>query len=212
MAAPQPAKPSGWFTGRTRVITVASVVAVCLAGATAVSANVGILDHASESAVGNASAIGDLAPPATQVVDVYLTDPVTTTTPPTTSPATEPGESHDVQEFAVDVAGTIAVASSDSGLHLDRVVAAPGWTWNLTQSSPSQLLVKMTNGSRTLEFTASATPDGNITAAVNEIIVAPAPTAASQSSGGGSGSRSGSGDDHEQEHEQEHYDGGEQDD
>ena len=60
-----------------------SIVAVGLAGATAVSANIGILDAASDSNVGNVSAAGDLTPPATQVIDVYLPDetaPTTSTT------------------------------------------------------------------------------------------------------------------------------------
>ena len=46
--------------GRTRLVTVASVLAVGLAGAVAVGANVGILDSASNTTVGNVSAVGDL--------------------------------------------------------------------------------------------------------------------------------------------------------
>jgi hypothetical protein len=83
-----------------------------------------------------------------------------------------------VQEFAVDVAGTVAVASTDTGLRLDSVTPAAGWNWSLTQTSQAELMVTMTDGVRTLEFVATTTVDGNIAANVNEPIVTPAPPAA----------------------------------
>ena len=213
-----PTQPPGWFTGRTRLITIVSIVAVGLAGATAVSANMGILDAASDSDVGTVSAAGDLITttmPPTQVIDVYLPGESTSTTATTVTTLATPAPAAagaGVQEFAVDVAGTVAVATTDTGLRLERVSPAAGWSWTLTQTGPTQLMVTMTNGARTLEFMAATTADGIIAANVNEPIVtpAPAPTVATGNSGGGSY------DDDENEHEgDEHegeYEGGEDDD
>lgn len=200
MTSAQPSKPTGWFTGRTRLITIVSIVAVGLAGATAVSANIGILDTASDSPVGNASVIGDLSTPSTQVVDVYLPDTAAGAVPATTLSTGGLG----VQQFAVDVAGTVTVAATDAGLRLDRVDPAAGWSWSLSQSDSAALLVTMSNGTRTFEFTASTTADGNIAASVSEPIVTPAPAA-----------NSGGYDDEDDEHEDdehEEYEGGEDDD
>ena len=72
MTSQKSSKHAGWFTGRTRLITVVSIVAVAVAGASAVSANIGILDSASDTPVGQASVNGDLGTPTTQVVDVYI--------------------------------------------------------------------------------------------------------------------------------------------
>jgi hypothetical protein len=202
MTTSQSTKPTGWFSGRTRLVTIVSIVAVGLAGATAVSANIGILDAASDSSVGNVSAAGDLTPPPTQVIDVYLPSETASTVPSTTTPA---AAASGVQEFAVDVAGTVAVASTATGLRLDSVTPTTGWTWSLAQSGPAELMVTMTDGTRTLEFMASATADGSIAASVNEPIVAPAPTV----------NTTGYSDDDEAEDESEHeteYEGGEDDD
>ena len=205
MTSQQPTgQPRGWFSGRTRLITIASIVAVGLAGATAVSANIGILDAASDSAVGNVSASGDLTTPSTQVIDVYLPSASTTTAAPAATAAPAVGSAA-VQEFAVDVAGTVAVASTDTGLRLDSVSPTAGWSWSLTQTSQTELMVTMTDGSRTLEFVATTTVDGNIAANVNEPIVTPAPPAA-----GNGGYQDDDGDD-EGEYEGE-YEGGEDDD
>ncbi|MEQ1700998.1 MAG: hypothetical protein ABMA25_12865, partial [Ilumatobacteraceae bacterium] len=123
---------SGWFSGRTRLITVISIVAVGIAGATAVSANTGILNSSSDSNVGNV-ATADLTTPNTQVVDVYLDGQATTST--LASTATD-----GVQQFAVDTAGTVGLTSDASGIRLDSATPAVGWTWSLSQSSPTQLL------------------------------------------------------------------------
>jgi len=198
MTSGQSSNPAGWFTGRTRLITIASIVAVGLAGATAVSANIGILDSASDSPVGIASVNGDLSTPPTQVVDVYLPE---TTTSTTTAPApTLAAAGPTVQEFAVDVAGTVAVAATDTGLRLDQVDPAAGWSWALAQSDPSALMVTMTNGIRTFEFTATSTADGNIAASVNEPIVAAAPATNT------------SGNHHDDDEDHAEYEGGGEDD
>ncbi len=172
------------------MITIVSIVAVGLAGATAVSANIGILNAASNSTAGSVSAAGDLTTPTNQVVDVYLPNS-------SVAPIPSPSSAAGVQEFAVDVAGTVAVASTDVGLRLDSVSPAAGWTWTLRQTSTTELTVTMTNGARTLEFVASTTADGNISASVNEPIVTPAAPVATY--GGG-------------EHEDSGHEGGEDDD
>ena len=58
---------------------------------------------------------------------------------------------------------------------LDQLAPAAGCSWTLAQGDPTALLVTMTNGTRTFEFTATTTADGNIAASVNEPIVTPAP-------------------------------------
>jgi len=203
-------QPSGWFTGRTRLITIVSIVAVGLAGATAVSANIGILDAASNSNIGTVSASGDLTTPSTQVIDVYL--PSTTGTPTTavqtTAAQTSAARAAGVQEFSVDVAGTVAVASTDAGLRLDSVTPTAGWSWTLTQTSQTELMVTMTDGTRTLEFVAATTADGNIAANVNEPIVTPAPPAANGGTNTGTNTGGNYGDD---EHEGEYEGGGDDD-
>jgi hypothetical protein len=192
-----PTKPAGWFSGRTRLITIVSIVAVALAGAAAVSANVGILDAATESEVGNVSVAGDLTPLAPQVVDVYLpADASSTTSLPTvgststtlaevaaTTTNVPTGIASGIQEFAVDAAGTVALATTETGLRLERVAPTHGWTWRLAQNSQTELMVVMTNGVRTLEFVAVMTPDGNIAASVNEPVITQAPPVTSGNSG-----------------------------
>jgi hypothetical protein len=197
MNTPQPPKHGGWFSGRTRLVTIVSIVAVGLAGAAAVSANIGILDAASDSNVGNVSAAGDLTPASTQVIDVPASEMSSTTS----NTAAAPVDAVGVQAFTVDSAGTVAVASTASGLRLESVTPAGGWTWNLTQTSQTELMVTMTDGARNLEFVATATADGNIAASVNEPIVTQAAPAANTSGHGD--------DEHEHEHE---YEGGEDDD
>jgi hypothetical protein len=212
MTSEHHSKRVGWFTGRTRLITVVSIVVVGLAGATAVSANIGILESASDSPVGNASVTGGLDTEQTRVVDVYLPQ-ATTTTVATTAVALSDADPT-VQKFAVDVAGTVALATIDTGVRLDEVTPSTGWTWSLAQEDPNALTVTMTNGTRTFEFTATATPDGNIVASVNEPIVSAAPA------GNGADYQD---DDHDDEHddhddqdddhdEHERYEGGEDDD
>jgi hypothetical protein len=173
------------FMGRTSLITAAAIAGVVVSGAVAVGANIGILNAADDSEIGSLSAAGDLVPADTQVVDVYIDEP-TTTTPATPASAI-------AQEFAVDNAGTVAVIPTAGGVRLGDVVANLGWTWSLAQSDASALAVTFADGVRTLEFTASLGPDGTITAAVEEPIVSVSstvPTAQYQ------------GDDHEdEEHE-----------
>ncbi|MFN8023387.1 MAG: hypothetical protein U0Q03_17805 [Acidimicrobiales bacterium] len=188
-----PPRSSGWFSGRTRLITLVSIAVVGVAGATAVSANLGILDTAADSPVGQASAVGDVTAP--QVVEVTL--------PPAAPAATAaPLAADGVQEFAVDVAGTVGVVATADGVRLDRVTPSSGWSWTSTQSAPTTLLVTMTDGSRTFEFTATSAADGTIAADVVEPVVTPAAPVA----------QGGHGDDGHEGGEHEEYEGGEDDD
>jgi hypothetical protein len=165
------------FTGRTRIITVVSIIAIGIAGATAVSANMG--SSSGGSNVGNVSA-ADLTSP--QVVDVYL--PPSTTTAAMTAAG--------VQEFTVDTAGTVAVAATTAGIRLDTVTATAGWTWSLAQTDSSNLTVTLTNGTRTLEFVATLNADGTIGASVNEpIVTAAQPANAGAPAGGDDGGHEG---------------------
>lgn len=139
------------------------MLAVGVAGATAIGANVGILNAASSTKVGNVTA-ADLTTPNSQVVDVYL--------PSTT--AVGSSSAAGVQDFTVDTAGSVAIASTTSGIRLDSASPTAGWTWTLAQSSAKQLTVTFTNGTRTLEFVATQNADGTVSAGVNEPV---APTA-----------------------------------
>jgi hypothetical protein len=144
---------------RTRLITGASIVAVVLAGAAAVSANVGILDSASDASVGNASAAGDLADPSSRVLDVYLSDDVV-----------DGDDDLREQTYEVDVAGDVTVRSTADGLVLDEVDPEDGWTWTSDQPDAANLVVVLTNGTRTFELHATRNDDGTITARVSEPI------------------------------------------
>jgi hypothetical protein len=191
------------FFGRTSLITAVAIAGVVVAGAVAVGANIGILNAADDSDIGNLSAAGDLIPADTQVVDVYLDEP----TSPTTATTLSTQDAAVAQEFAVDAAGTVAVVPTPGGLRLGDVVANPGWAWSLAQADSSALSVTFTDGVRTLEFTASIGPDGTITAAVEEPIVAVSPAASVDDDDDYSD------DDHEDdEHEEDEHEGGDDDD
>jgi len=162
-------QPSGWLSGRTRLVTIASVVAVGVAAAVGIGVNLGILGSASDGPVGNA-AVADLLTPASRVVDTGRAG--------WTSAGAPSGVSTHVQEFGVDVAGTVVVARRGDDLHLESVAPSSGWTWSLAQSDPSSMQVSMTNGTRIFEFHASSAPDGSIAGNVKEPVPAagPAPT------------------------------------
>ncbi|HEX4981179.1 MAG TPA: hypothetical protein VFV63_05750 [Ilumatobacteraceae bacterium] len=210
------------FIGRTSLITAAAIAGVVFAGAVAVGANIGILNAADDSEIGSLSAAGDLAPADTQVVDVYLDEPTTTTAATTSTIQDSAGkdsaadDSAVAQEFAVDVAGTVGVIPTAGGVRLGDVVANPGWTWSLAQSDPSALMVTFDNGVRTLNFTASIGPDGTIIAAVEEPIVSVSPTAPPsqfQDDDDDHDDDDYEDEDHEdEEHEDEEHEGGDDDD
>jgi hypothetical protein len=175
------------------------VIAVGVAGAIAIGANIGILDASNASNVGTLAASGDITPPATQVVDVYVTSPsgAAAAVPSTAGSAAGAPSAATIQEFAVDAAGSVGLAADGGALRVDHVRPADGWTWQLMQLSPAQLTLTFTNGSTMLDLTASAAADGAITADVATRGSAPAPAVATEPSGGssGEGAHEGGGDD-----------------
>jgi len=175
-----PKSPKKSLVGRTSLITAVAIAGVALAGTAAIAANIGILNAADDSEIGTLSAADDLVPqpsvPEEQVIEVVIDEP-STTTPVTTAPEPEPDDAG--QEFGVDVAGTVTLATTDNGLHINDVEATEGWTWTSSQENPVALTVTFTDGARTFIFTASLAPDGTIVADVAEpiVVVGAAPTA-----------------------------------
>jgi hypothetical protein len=155
------------LSGRTKIITAASIGAVALASLFAIGANLGILSGADQSKVGTVLAAGDLVP-ATQVVDVYLDAQGN----PITSASTTPSGS---QRFTVDSAGTVDVSAGGGTPRVDLVTPASGWTATPATSTGTAVAVTFTDGTRTLEFTATIGPDGTVTGDVTETTAA-APT------------------------------------
>jgi hypothetical protein len=176
-----PKSPKKSLAGRTSLITVAAIAGVAFAGTAAIAANIGILNAADDGQIGTLSAADDLVPPvsvpAEQIIEVVIDEP-TTTTRVTAVPEPEPDEHR--QDFAVDVAGTLALATTENGLHIDDVVVSDGWTWTSSQENPTMLTVTFTNGGRTFVFTASLSMDGSIIADVTEpiVVMGDAPAAA----------------------------------
>ena len=134
------------------------------------------------------------------MVDVYL--PGQTSTPSVTPSPTARHRSLPVSRSSPSTPPEPSPSlRPPTGLRLDSVTPAAGWTWSLTQTGPTELMVTMTDGVRTLEFVAATTADGNIAASVNEPIVTPAPPAANTG-----------GYDDDEDDDDEEYEGGEDDD
>lgn len=149
------------LSGRTKIITAASIGAVCLASVFAIGANLGILTSADESKVGTVAAAGDLVPTDTRVVDVYLDqqgNPIGSTT---VAPAGS-------QRFTVDAAGTVDVSASGTTAQVDSVTPASGWTATPATTAGAATSVTFTDGTRTLVFTATVGADGTVTGDVTE--------------------------------------------
>ena len=180
---------------RTSFITAGAVTGVLLAGIAAVGANIGILNAADNGNVGDLNAVVTVTtPPETiptsvepQVIDVYVEEPANSTPAATTPSSTAPQV--DVQDFVVDDAGTVSVESTESGVLLDGVALAEGWTWISSQSAEGELEVTITSADSEYVFTASLFEDGTIVARVDELIVnvvrAPAASAPSNTAGAG---------------------------
>jgi hypothetical protein len=176
------------LSGRTKIITAASIGAVGLASVFAIGANLGILSSTDQTKVGTVAAAGDLLPATPQVVDVYLDKQGN---PLPTAPSTPVGS----QRFTVDTAGTVDVSAVDGTARVDLVTPASGWTATSPTTTGTGVSVTFTDGTRTLDFTATVAADGTVTGDVTEA------TAASPNP-----QRTG---DHESDHE---YEGGESDD
>jgi hypothetical protein len=182
------------LSGRTRIITAASIGAVGLASVFAIGANLGILSSANDTKVGTLAASGDLLPATTSTVDVSLDEQGNPL-------ATDPSASAASRHFIVDAAGSIDVSAVGGIARIDRITTTDGWTATAPTTTTTGVAVTLTDGTRTLDFTATVADDGIVIGDVTEATTA-APT-------------KGHGDDHEpDEHEaDEHdYEGGDSDD
>ena len=162
------------LTGRTSFVTAAAIAAVLVAGSAAVAANIGILNAADSSAIGDLAATDELltaTAPATPtaMVEAPVNPSTVTTMPPTTGP----------QRYDIANTGSVWVMTTTSGLALDHVVAEPAWISALSQGDLRSLRVVFTNGDRTIVFTAALADDGSVTVDVTEptTVVATAPAA-----------------------------------
>ena len=130
-----------------------------LAGTAAVAANIGILNAADSSAIGDLAATDELLPAAGADTDTTTTVTVETA-PSTTRPRDHRTPASAAQQYDIAGTGTVWVMTTTSGLALDHVVAEPGWIPALTQSDLRSLRVDFVNGDRTIVFTASLGDDG----------------------------------------------------
>ena len=172
--------------GRTSLVTAAAVAGVLIAGTAAVAANIGILNAADSSAIGDLAATDELLPTAGADVPTVTVGeqsvPSTTSTPSTTTPPAAGAQQYDIENT-----GTVWVMTTTSGLALDHVAAETGWSPVLMQSDPRSLQVDFVNGERTIVFTAALADDGSIVVDVTEptTVVAPAPVSANAQSNPG---------------------------
>jgi hypothetical protein len=148
---------------------------VLIAGTAAVAANIGILNAADDSALGELAATDELLPPAVILDQTAVTTAETTASSSTLPEATPPAGA--AQQYDIEGAGSVWVATTTSGLALDHVVAVPGWSPLLSQGDLRSLRVDFTNGDRTIVFTASLGADGTVVVDVTEpsTVIAQAP-------------------------------------
>lgn len=151
-------------TGRTSLVTAAAIAGVLLAGTAAVAANIGILNSADSSAIGDLAATDELLPATGADADTVMVDATAaprstaTTMPPATGP----------QRYDIENTGTVWVMTTTSGLALDHVVAETAWTPVLSQGDLRSLRVDFINGDRTIVFTAALADDGAVVVDVTE--------------------------------------------
>ncbi len=176
-------------------MTAAAIAGVLVAGSAAVAANIGILNAADSSAIGELAATDELLPSA----DTSTTTFETTTVPST---ATAPGP----QRYDIESIGSVWVTTTTSGLALDQVVTDTAWTSTLSQGDLRSLRVEFTNSDRTVVFTASLADDGTVAVDVTEPTTVVAGPAAGGSNAVGATPTTGTyDDDHDEyEHEDDH--------
>jgi len=177
VAPSEPRRPGRSLTSRTSLLTAAAVAGVLLAGTAAVAANIGILNAADSSTIGELAATDDLLPAAGSDADTPTT--VTVETAPSTTLASAPTAA---QQYDIAGTGTVWVVTTTSGLALDHVVAEPGWVSTLTQADLRSLRVDFVNGDRTIVFTASIGDDGLVVDVTEPTTVVAATPAASSAS------------------------------
>jgi hypothetical protein len=153
------------LTSRTSLLTAAAIAGVLLAGTAAVAANIGILNAADSSTMGDLTATDELLPAVGADAD---TATVAAETAPSTSTASAASPSGTAQQYDIAGTGTVWVMTTRSGLALDHVVAEQGWSSVLTQGDTRSLQVDFTNGDRTIVFTAALGDDGTVVVDVTE--------------------------------------------
>lgn len=146
---------------KTAAITAAAIAGVILAGGAAVGANIGILNAADNSALGELSAEAPLATPNLEPEAVV--QPVSATSDSDSS----------TQSFTVDAAGMVDLELDDNGLRVDDVRTNQGWTWEDTSVDDSVVTITFTSGADALEFSAATNTDGSISASVDRPIITP---------------------------------------
>ena len=226
MTSAPPAPPSGpsaprrTLTSRTTLVTAAAIAGVLIAGTAAVAANIGILNAADDSALGELAATDELLPPAVTL------DPTTVATVATTAPSSTVVETTlptgVAQQYDIEGAGSVWVMTTTSGLALEHVVAVPGWSPLLSQGDLRSLRVDFTNGDRTIVFTASLGVDGTVVVDVTEpsTVFAQAPAAGATQNPVGASPTTSSGynddddeyDEYDDEDEYDEYDDEDEDD
>ena len=110
---------------KTALATAASVAVVVLAGATAVGANIGILDSGDDEAFGQLSAVSvpsSTVPAVTMAVDGSAGEMV----PAPTVPA-----GPEVTTFDVEGIAAVTVSRDGTSLTVVAVEPQPGWTWSV---------------------------------------------------------------------------------
>jgi hypothetical protein len=199
------------WKNRTSLVTAAAVAGVLIAGTAAVAANIGILDSADDSAIGDLAATDELLPTADAGTTPSTTMAVTEVTAP---PTTAAGPA--VQQYDIEATGTVWVATTRSGIALDHVDTMDGWIAALSQNDLRSLQVLFTNGDRTVVFTAALGDDGSVIVDVTEptTVVAATPGGATAAGSTSSASSSSQYDDDHDDHEYDshEYEGADDDD
>ena len=209
------------MTSKTSLVTAAAIAGVLLAGTAAVAANIGILNAADSSVIGDLAATDELLPTPgadTPTGTVASMETPTTSTTVVAAPLTNTAQQYDIADT-----GTVWVLATRSGLALDHVVAESGWNPVLTQSELRSLRVDFTNGDRIIVFTAALGDDGTVIVDVTEpsTVVAPpnAPATTTPSVATRTPTISGDDDDydyedHDDDHDDDHdeYEGADDDD
>ena len=202
---------------RTALISAASVVGVVLAGATAVGANIGILDQADNSGIGELSAAADTTPVEPPVIDVQLDpqspSPTIVRLDTADTADTEASDDTAPQPFIVEDAGVVSLEATADGIRISEVTPNGGWTWIDNEPGDGTVSITFDSDDATYVFTASLAEDGSVLAAVEQpiiqIVTKPAPTSSSD------GSAAAPDDDHEyddDEYDDDEYDDDEYDD
>ncbi|MEQ8840388.1 MAG: hypothetical protein RIB98_05375 [Acidimicrobiales bacterium] len=180
------------MVSRTALTATASIVGVLVAGTAAVGANIGILNAADSSEVGQLSAAVAPTtndPVGVDVVDVYVDDldallsptslPGSTVDGPKSDDDQGDDESSTYEAFTVDAAGEIVVENYGDRIEVESVTPTTGYTSTVSETSPRALTVTF-DGPTVLVFQAVLNVDGTISASVEApvVIEVPAPTSA----------------------------------